>query len=375
VRIHFYPILNFIVAALVLVACAAPAVQEPAATPTGAGQAAAASTSSTAPTNVPATHVSQATAPAASVTDTPSSPASEIPLQDALGNLQPQDVFENLYQITRIPRPSGYMDQIREFLVTFGQGLGLEPIVDEAGNVIIRKPAAPGFENRSGVVLQAHMDMVAQKADDKSFDFTTDPIQAFVSGDYIVTDGTTLGADDGIGMAMIMAVLQSTSLQIGPVEALFTVDEESTMSGANGLKADTLKGRILINLDSETEGSFTIGSAGGERAINTLTPGAGTGGHAVLCRKRQGLQGGRSGVDINKGRGHATEAACAPAEGQKNRTACVWPASPAAPPLMPSRATPRPWSSSRPNRWTHSAPTSRITKLRFNPSLLRSSRI
>ncbi len=130
-------------------------------------------------------------------------------MKDALPNLQPQDVFQNFYDITQIPRPSGQMDQIREFLVNFGQGLGLETIVDDAGNVMIRKPAAAGLENRQGVVLQAHMDMVPQKEGEKDFDFNTDPIQAFVGGDLIVTDGTTLGADDGIGIAMIMALLQS----------------------------------------------------------------------------------------------------------------------------------------------------------------------
>ncbi len=175
------------------------------------------------------------------------------PLEDTLDTLLPQDVFQNFYDITQVPRPSGSMDKIREFLVTFGQTLGLETIVDNAGNVIIRKPGATGLEDKPSIVLQAHMDMVAQKEADKDFDFTTDPIEAFVSGETIVTDGTTLGADDGIGIAMIMAVLQSKDLKIGPVEALFTVDEESSMSGANGLDPATLKGRTMINLDGETE--------------------------------------------------------------------------------------------------------------------------
>jgi dipeptidase D len=232
-----------------------------------------------------------------------------VPLKDALGSLEPQAVFQNFYDITQVPRQSGQMDLIREFLVNFGKELGLETIVDDAGNVIIRKPATAGFENRQGVILQAHMDMVPQKDDGKQFDFNTDAIQAFVNGDTIVADGTTLGADNGIGMAMIMAVMQSESLQAGPLEALFTVDEESNMAGVNGLKADSLQGRILINLDSEDEGVFTISSAGGEHAdirSSYLQVPASTNMDAYQV-KVQGLRGGHSGVDINLGRGHATK--------------------------------------------------------------------
>jgi dipeptidase D len=230
----------------------------------------------------------------------------KIPLKDALGTLEPQDVFQNFCDITQVPRPSGHMDRIREFLVSFGQELGLETIVDEAGNVIIRKPAAAGLENRQGVILQAHMDMVPDKHDDLDFEFTTDPIQAFVSGDYVVTEGTTLGADDGIGMAMIMAVLQSQTLQAGPLEGLFTVDEETDMSGANGLKNDVLQGSILINLDSEWEGVFLIGAAGGGH-VNVSSSYAQVSAPADMVSyqvKIQGLKGGHSGVDINLGRGH-----------------------------------------------------------------------
>jgi dipeptidase D len=233
--------------------------------------------------------------------------SAEIPLKDALGDLEPQDVFQNFYDITQVPRPSGHTDQIRELLVNFGQDLGLETLVDEAGNVIIRKPAAAGLENRQGVVLQAHMDMVPQKEEGKEFDFTTDPIQAVVSGDYLVTEGTTLGADDGIGMAMIMAALQSETLQIGPLEGLFTVDEETDMSGANGLQADELRGKILINLDWETESIFCIGAAGGGHVdISGSYPQVSAPTDMVSYQvKVQGLKGGHSGVDINLGRGHA----------------------------------------------------------------------
>jgi dipeptidase D len=230
-----------------------------------------------------------------------------VPLAQAIDQLQPQDVFRNFSDITQVPRPSGHTDEIRAFLVAFGEGLGLETIVDQAGNVIIRKPAAPGLEKREGVVLQAHMDMVPQKDNEKTFDFTSDAIEAFVDGDYIVTEGTTLGADDGIGMAMILAVLQSETLQAGPIEGLFTVDEETNMSGVNGLAPGVLQGTTLINLDSEEEGTFTIGSAGGEHAgvsasYDQVPPQAGMASYEVSVT---GLMGGHSGVDINLGRGHA----------------------------------------------------------------------
>jgi dipeptidase D len=255
------------------------------------------------------TQAIEPTSPPAS-TQLPSAPTSSemILLKDALPNLQPQGVFQNFYAITHIPRPSGYMDQIRPFLVNFGEGLGLETVVDSAGNVIIRKPASPGMEERPMVILQAHMDMVAQPADG-SFDFYTEPIQAYVSGDYIVADGTTLGADDGIGIAMIMAILQSKTLQAPPLEAIFTVDEETTMSGATGLTSDELQGRTYINLDSETEGVFTIGSAGGEHINITTTYTQLPAPENMLAYEVSvsGLQGGHSGVDIDKGLGHATK--------------------------------------------------------------------
>ena len=306
-RIHCHQLVNLILAAILLVSCTAPAA--PANAPNTAAstaQVAAISTATTSPSKIPPT---TAAVPAVSPTSAPFSPASQIPLKDALSTLQPQDVFTNFYQITQIPRPSGYMDQIRAFLVQFGQGLELETIVDDAGNVIIRKPAIAGMENRQVVVLQAHMDMVAQKAEGKDFDFTKDPIQAYVSGDYVVADGTTLGADDGSGIAIIMSILQSKTLKAGPIEALFTVDEETSMSGANGLRPDELKGRTLINLDGETEGTFTIGSAGGEDVtINASYKQVPAPANMVAYQvKVSGLQGGHSGVDIDKGRGHATK--------------------------------------------------------------------
>lgn len=211
--------------------------------------------------------------------------------------------------MTQIPRPSGHMERITEFLIAFGKGLGLESLVDEAGNVIIRKPATPGMENRKGVILQAHMDMVPQKNNDTVHDFTTDPIQTWIDGDWVKARGTTLGADDGLGVAAIMAVLEDNSLKHGPLEALITKDEETGMYGAFGLKPGTLKGEIFLNLDSEDEGELYIGCAGGLDITATLAykeeaPVAG-----FVARKLtlKGLRGGHSGLEINQGRGNANK--------------------------------------------------------------------
>ena len=178
-------------------------------------------------------------------------------------SLAPQNVWKHFYSLTQIPRPSGHMEKITEFLVNFGKGLGLESFVDEIGNVIIRKAATPGMENRKGVILQAHMDMVPQKNNDTVHDFTKDPIETYIDGDWVKAKGTTLGADNGLGVAAIMAVLEDNSLKHGPLEALITKDEETGMYGAFGLKPGTLKGEILLNLDSEDEGELYIGCAGG----------------------------------------------------------------------------------------------------------------
>ena len=290
--------LTLIIIALLLLSACTLADSDTAAPPAEAGQSATPAATSPSPANSQAVETTQ-----------PAAMDSPVPLADALESLEPRDVFQNFYGITQVPRPSGQMEQIRQYLVDFGEGLGLETLVDEAGNVLIRKPAAPGFENRAGVVLQAHMDMVPQIADGVAFDFHVDPIPAFVSGDYIVAEGTTLGADNGIGMAMIMAVLQSTTLEAGPLEALFTADEESDMSGANGLRGDLLQGEILINMDSEDEGVFTIGSAGGAHATIQFTyPEVDAPAGMVAYEiKVQGLKGGHSGLHINLGRGHATK--------------------------------------------------------------------
>jgi dipeptidase D len=255
-------------------------------------------------------------AAATTTTEAPAAATARIPLVDALDTLEPQDVWQNFYDLTQIPRPSHHEEQVRGFLVQFGQGLGLETVVDDAGNVIIRKPASPGMENRQGVILQAHMDMVPQKTPESDHDFLTDPIDAYVEGEWVMADGTTLGADDGSGVAIAMAILQSDTLALGPIEALFTVNEEDGMDGASGLPPEgdlrqpgVLQGDTLINLDSEEVGVFTIGSAGGEY-LNVQAPYA----EAPLpsdvtayTMTVSGLQGGHSGVDINLGLGHATK--------------------------------------------------------------------
>lgn len=236
----------------------------------------------------------------------PPADTTKVPLGEAVSSMDPQNVWQNFYDLTQIPRPSRYEQQVGQYLAEFGRSLGLETIVDEVGNVLIRKPAATGMENRHGVVLQAHMDMVAQA--DIDFDFYNDPIQAYVDGAYVDADRTTLGADDGIGVALAMAALQSQE-PFGPIEALFTVNEEAGMDGARGLKPSVLRGDILINLDSETEGEFTIGCAGGEEANCKATyPIVPTPAHTVAYIVTvAGLQGGHSGMDINLGRGHATK--------------------------------------------------------------------
>ncbi len=223
--------------------------------------------------------------------------------------LAPQNVWKHFYSLTRIPRPSGHVEQVTEFLVNFGKGLGLESLVDEAGNVIIRKPATPGMENRKGVILQAHMDMVPQKNNDTVHDFTRDPIETFIDGDWVKARGTTLGADNGLGVAAIMAVLEAKDLKHGPLEALITKDEETGMYGAFGLKPGILKGEILLNLDSEEEGELYIGCAGGIDITATMEYQEEKPLDGMVARKitLKGLRGGHSGLEINEGRANANK--------------------------------------------------------------------
>ena len=224
-------------------------------------------------------------------------------------SLAPQNVWKHFYSLTQIPRPSGHMEKITEFLLDFGKNLGLESFVDEAGNVIIRKPATPGMENRKGVILQAHMDMVPQKNNDTAHDFEKDPIETYIDGDWVKAKGTTLGADNGLGVAAIMAVLEAKDLKHGPLEALITKDEETGMYGAFGLKPGTVNGEILLNLDSEDEGELYIGCAGGMDVTATLEykEVAPEEGDIAVKVTLKGLRGGHSGLEINEGRANANK--------------------------------------------------------------------
>ncbi len=224
-------------------------------------------------------------------------------------SLAPQNVWKHFYALTRIPRPSGYMGPVTEFLLNFGKGLGLESFTDEIGNVIIRKPATPGMEDRKGVILQAHMDMVPQKNNDTVHDFRKDPIEAYIDGEWVKARGTTLGADNGLGVAAIMAVFEDNTLKHGPLEALITTDEETGMVGAFGLKPGTLQGEILLNLDSEDEGELYIGCAGGMDVTATLEyKEAVTDPEDIALEvSLKGLRGGHSGLEINEGRANANK--------------------------------------------------------------------
>ncbi len=226
-------------------------------------------------------------------------------------NLQPQAVWKHFQSLTQIPRPSGRKEQISAFLADYGRSLGLETIVEEIGNVIIRKPAYPGYENHPGVILQAHMDMVPQKNNDKVFDFDKDPIRAYIedNGEWVTADGTTLGADNGIGVATAMAILADKNIVHPPLEAFFTTDEETGMYGAQALQGGVLKGSTLLNLDSETEGELYIGCAGGvdTTARFDFEPVATEEGDIALKIELKGLKGGHSGVDINLQRANANK--------------------------------------------------------------------
>jgi dipeptidase D len=223
--------------------------------------------------------------------------------------LNPKELWENFYQLTRIPHPSNHEELIRKHLVDFGKNLGLETVQDKVGNVIIRKPATPGMEKHKGVILQGHLDMVPQKNSDKDHDFTKDPVETCIDGEWVRANGTTLGADNGIGVAAAMAVLASKDLSHGPLEGLFTATEETGMDGANGLEAGWLKGDILINMDSEDEGELYVGCAGGENANITFkynevpVPAE----SIAFTLNVTGLKGGHSGVDIHLGRENANK--------------------------------------------------------------------
>jgi len=222
-------------------------------------------------------------------------------------SIKPELLWSIFYDITQIPRPSGREEAVRNYVVNFGKQHGLTTEVDEVGNVLIRKPATPGMENRKAVVLQGHLDMVPQANSDSKHNFETDPIDAYIDGEWVKAKGTTLGADNGIGVAATLAVLASKELEHGPVEGLFTIDEETGMTGVFGLQPGWLKGEILMNLDSEDEGELYIGCAGGinTNATFTFKYEAVPANHTAFDLRVTGFKGGHSGIDIVLQRGNA----------------------------------------------------------------------
>ena len=224
-------------------------------------------------------------------------------------SLEPKRVFHYFNEICKVPRPSKREGKIIDWLLETGKKLGLDTKRDEAGNVLISKPATPGKEKVTPVIFQAHMDMVCEKNNDTKFDFDKDSIQPYIDGEWLRAKGTTLGADDGIGMAIALAILEDKTIEHGPIECLFTVDEETGLTGAFALKSGFMKGKMLLNLDSEDEGEFFIGCAGGKDTVATLDCEYETvpKGSVAYTLTVNGLQGGHSGDDINKGRGNAVK--------------------------------------------------------------------
>ena len=224
-------------------------------------------------------------------------------------NLEPKALWNKFADLNAVPRPSKKEERIIAFMMEFGQKLGLETFEDDIRNVIIRKPATPGMENRKPIVLQGHLDMVQQKNNDTDFDFDTQGIDMYVDGDWVRARGTTLGADNGLGVAMIMAILESTTIKHPAIEALFTIDEETGMTGALNLKGGILTGEILLNMDTEEDDEIDIGCAGGidvtaTRDYNEEETPEGSVAYTITVK---GLSGGHSGMDIHKGLGNANK--------------------------------------------------------------------
>jgi dipeptidase D len=224
-------------------------------------------------------------------------------------NLKPECIWSNFYKLTQVPRPSGHLEKIQQFLLDFGKNAGIEVFLDPAKNIVMRKPATPGMENRKGIILQAHMDMVPQKTPESNHNFETDPIEPWIDGEWVKAKGTTLGADNGLGVATIMAIMEDKTLRHGPINALITADEETGMYGANDLPEGELQGDILLNLDSETWGKFVIGSAGGIDVTATLDyKEVDTDADDAAVRVTvKGLRGGHSGLEIHEGRANANK--------------------------------------------------------------------
>ncbi|MFI2742860.1 aminoacyl-histidine dipeptidase [Zhouia sp. PK063] len=230
-------------------------------------------------------------------------------MNSEIRTLEPKEVWNKFADLNAVPRASKKEEQVIAFMLAFGKQLGLETINDETGNVIIRKPATTGFENRKAVVLQSHLDMVHQKNSETIFDFATQGIEMFIDGDWVKANGTTLGADNGMGVAAIMAILESKTIQHPAIEALFTIDEETGMTGAMGLKGGVLQGQILLNLDTEEDDEIDIGCAGGiditaARSYTEETIPENSIAYKITVK---GLNGGHSGMDIHRGLGNANK--------------------------------------------------------------------
>ncbi len=225
-----------------------------------------------------------------------------------IANLKPEAIWRNFDALTQVPRPSGHLEKVQQFLLDWAKEHQVEAFLDPAGNIVMRKPATPGYENRKGVLMQAHMDMVPQKSPESTHNFETDPIETYIEDGWVHARGTTLGSDDGIGVAAIMGVMESADLKHGPLEALITRDEETGMYGANELPEGELHSDILMNLDSELWGKFVIGSAGGIDVTSSLEykPVANDQQKAVRVTLK-GLRGGHSGLEINEGRANANK--------------------------------------------------------------------
>ena len=228
---------------------------------------------------------------------------------NTIKDLQPTCIWKNFHALTQVPRPSGHLEKIQQLLLACAAENGVEAFKDPAGNIVMRKPAKPGMENRKGIILQAHMDMVPQKTPESTHNFETDPIETWIDGDWVKAKNTTLGADNGMGVAAIMAVMEAKDMQHGPVEALITADEETGMYGANDLPEGELNGDILLNLDSEHWGKFVIGSAGGINISATLDyKEVDTDPEDVAVKVTlKGLRGGHSGLEIHEGRANANK--------------------------------------------------------------------
>ena len=230
-------------------------------------------------------------------------------MSQEIRNLEPKAVWNKFADLNAVPRPSKKEEKVIAFMKAFGENLGLETIVDEAGNVIIKKPATAGMEDRSKIVLQSHLDMVHQKNNDTDFDFATQGIDMYVDGDWVRAKGTTLGADNGLGAAAAMAILESTDMEHPAIEALFTIDEETGMTGAKNLDNSVLEGEILLNLDTEEDDEIGIGCAGGVdiTATKSYEEEQVSGEVEAVQITVKGLNGGHSGMDIIKGLGNANK--------------------------------------------------------------------